>query len=243
MRKTKREQTSQLVLGGVSIEIKRRLVKRLRISVYPPDGRVQVVAPFLTSEAYLQSLITEKLSWIKAKQALLSSGDAQTPLNYSDGETHYFLGHPYQLQVLTHKGAPVVCIRSEKTLALYMRGDSSGEARGKVLDNWYRSQLQVLIPVLLDKWQPEIGVAAREWGIRRMKTRWGTCNITAKRIWLNLELAKKPFDCLEYVVVHELVHLLERNHNARFWSLVGQFLPDWRARKALLNQRGKMDQL
>lgn len=237
MRKAKREQTSQLVIDGVSIEVKRRLVKRLRISVYPPDGRVQVVAPFLTSDAYLNSLITEKLSWIKAKQALLSTGDVLEPLNYSNGETHYFLGHPYQLQVVPKKGAPAVCIRSEKTLALYIREDSSGEARGKALDAWYRSQLQVLMPLLLDKWQPEIGVTAREWGIRRMKTRWGTCNITAKRIWLNLELAKKPFDCLEYVVVHELVHLLERNHNTRFWGLVGQFLPDWRVRKALLNQR------
>lgn len=237
MRKTTKQQISRLSVEGVEMELIRRPVKRLRISVYPPDGRVRVVAPFPLSDAFLQATITDKLPWIKEKQVQLTQTVAITPAAYTTGETHYFLGHPYQLQVVSHKGPPKVSICNEKTIAIFARESSADTQREKVFLAWYREQLRILIPVLLDKWQPTIGVAVNDWGVKRMKTRWGTCNVTAKRIWLNLELAKEPFDCLEYVVVHELVHLLERSHNARFWAFMSTFLPDWRERKNLLNKK------
>ncbi len=223
---------------GLELEVVRRAVKNLRISVYPPDGRVRVVVPLRAGEAFWQAAVRSKLEWIRQKQQLLAHGqsDAHTPL-YCSGETHFFLGHPYCLQVQNHAGPAKVCIRNERVLDFFVREGWADAQREKAFLGWYREQLRVLVPLLLDKWQPVLGVAAREWGIKRMKTRWGTCNVTARRIWLNLELAKKPFACLEYVVVHELVHLLERSHNARFWGLMDRFLPDWRESKAQLNKR------
>ena len=222
----------------VELEVARRAVKNLRISVYPPDGRVRVVVPLQAGEAFWRSAVQAKLNWIRQKQRLLAHGRTDSPLpRYCTGETHYFLGHPYCLQVQAHKGPAQVCVRNERVLDFFIRESWADAQREKAFLDWYRAQLRVLVPVLLDKWQPVLGVSAREWGIKRMKTRWGTCNVTARRIWINLELAKKPFACLEYIVVHELVHLLERSHNARFWGLMDRFLPEWRKSKQLLNQK------
>jgi predicted metal-dependent hydrolase len=146
-----------------------------------------------------------------------------------NGESHYFLGQRYRLRVHEHETPARVAVRGVATLDLFVRPGANAEQREAVLLHWYREQLKALVPPLLEKWQPIVGVQARAWGIKKMKTKWGSCNTTAKRLWFNLELAKKPVLCLEYIVVHELVHLLERNHNERFTALMDGFMPNWRA--------------
>lgn len=154
-----------------------------------------------------------------------------------NGESHYFLGKRYRLRVHEHEheAASKVAIRGIAILDLFVRAGADTDQREKVLSRWYREQLKALVPPLMKKWQLLTGVQASEWGIKKMKTKWGSCNTNTGRIWLNLELAKKPVQCLEYIVVHELVHLLERNHTERFSSLMDGFLPDWRARRNQLN--------
>jgi hypothetical protein len=150
------------------------------------------------------------------------------------GESHYFLGQPYTLRVFPQKGPGCVSLQCAPFIDLYVRPGASVLDRQRVLHRWYREELKELVPPLLARWQPVVGVAAAEWGVRMMRTRWGSCNIRARRIWLSLELARKPVECLEYVVVHELTHLLERRHNHRFYGYMDQFLPTWRLARALL---------
>jgi len=151
------------------------------------------------------------------------------------GECHNFLGQPFPLRVIEHSGAGQLILRDDTCLEIRVRPKSTTAQRQAIMQRWYRRQLETLIPPLLARWQPVLGVRVAECRIKRMRTKWGTCNIPARRIWLNLELAKRPAACLEYVVVHELVHLLERYHNRRFQSLMDKFLPQWRLRKYELN--------
>ncbi|CAK0780270.1 conserved hypothetical protein [Gammaproteobacteria bacterium] len=153
-----------------------------------------------------------------------------------DGESHYFLGHCYRLCVHEQAGLPRIAVRGLDTLDLFIHPGTTLERREAIMSGWHREQLKALIPPLLEKWQPILGVRLAEWGVKKMKTRWGSCNITARRIWLNLELVKKPIRCLEYVVVHELTHLLERNHNGHFKALMDKHLPQWRQSREILNQ-------
>jgi predicted metal-dependent hydrolase len=152
------------------------------------------------------------------------------------GETHYFLGRRYRLRVVEHQRTGTVVIRSTSTLELHTRRESDAKARERVLQRWYRQRLRELIPPLLSKWEAILGIRASAWGIKRMKTRWGTCNVAAGRIWLNLELAKKPPSCLEYILVHEIVHLVERHHTDRFRQYMDQFMPQWRMQREELNR-------
>jgi predicted metal-dependent hydrolase len=151
------------------------------------------------------------------------------------GESHYFLGRRYRLRVVEHDGPSRVAVGSASYLELFVRPSAGEEQREMLLQRWYREQLRLLIPPLLEKWEPVLGVKVAEWGIKRMKTRWGSCNTRARRIWLNLELAKKPPQCLEYIVVHEMMHLLERRHNGRFTTLMDEHLPAWRLHRGELS--------
>jgi len=151
------------------------------------------------------------------------------------GETHYFLGCRYRLRVVLHDAPGKVFIRSRSFIDLHVRPGSGSEARARVMQSWYRQQLKTLIPPLLQRWEKRLNIQASDWAIKKMKTKWGTCNADARRIWLNLELAKKPVQCLEYILVHELVHLLERHHNERFISIMNRHLPQWRSHRQLLN--------
>jgi predicted metal-dependent hydrolase len=151
------------------------------------------------------------------------------------GESHYFLGKRYRLRVIKHDGTASVVVRNKSTIELRVRPATSAEQRERVLQRWYRQQLKELIPPLLEKWQAAMGVKVADWRIKKMKTKWGACSAGAGRIWLNLELAKKPVQCLEYLIVHELAHLIERHHNDRFLSLMDQHLPNWRQYRAALN--------
>ena len=151
------------------------------------------------------------------------------------GESHFFLGQRYRLHVVHDHGRAKVIVRNKSTIELYVRRDSNAEKRERVMQRWYREQLKELIPPLLKKWETKLGVHAKQWAIKKMKTKWGACNVEARRVWLNLELAKKPVPCLEYIIVHELVHLLERHHNDTFTALMNKFLLQWRSRRNELN--------
>jgi predicted metal-dependent hydrolase len=226
----------RITVGGLTVEVVRKNIKNLHLGVYPPNGRVRVAAPLVVSDEAVRLAVIGKLGWIKRQQAKFEAQPRQSQREMVNGESHYFLGQRYRLRVLAYTGPPRIRCSGADFLDLFVRPETTVEQRQRVLEDWYREQLRGRIPALLEQWQPVLGVAAAEWGIRKMKTRWGSCNIRARRVWFNLELAKKPARCLEYVVVHELVHLLERNHNARFKALMEQHLPTWRACREELNR-------
>ena len=228
--------THCITIGGLAIEVVRKNIKNLHLGVYPPNGRVRVAAPLVVSDEAVRRAIMGKLAWIKRHQARFAQQIRQEPREIVSGEGHYFMGQRYQLRVMTHAGPP--CVRHNGTdfLDLYVHPDADAEQRLQILQRWYRERLRALIPPMLEQWQKVLAVQVAEWGIKRMKTRWGTCNIAARRIWLNLELIKKPTHCLEYIIVHELTHLIERNHTARFKALMDGYLPHWRLIREELNR-------
>ena len=226
---------SQIRVSGVPVEIVRKGIKNLHLGVYPPHGRVRVAAPLRVSDAAVRLAVVGKLGWIKRQRARFEAQPRQSEREMVSGESHYFLGQRYRLRVVTYEGPAKVIARNKSIIELHVRRESSAEQRERVLQRWYRQQLKELIPPLLEKWQPALGVQADEWAIKKMKTKWGACNVKVRRIWLNLELAKKPVQCLEYIIVHELVHLLERHHNDTFVALMNKFLPQWKSRRSELN--------
>ncbi len=225
-----------ITIGNLTVEVVRKDIKNLHLGVYPPNGRVRVAAPLVISDEAVRLAVIDKLGWIQRQQARFEAQPRQSPREMVNGESHYFMGRRYRLRVIAYTGPPRIHCSGADFLELFVRAEMTVGQRRRVLEDWYREQLRGRIPALLAQWQPVLGVAAAEWGIKKMKTRWGSCNIRARRVWFNLELAKKPAQCLEYVVVHELVHLLERNHNARFKALMDQHLPTWRACREELNR-------
>jgi predicted metal-dependent hydrolase len=225
----------QITVSGLSVEVVRKAIKNLHLGVYPPHGRVRVAAPLAVSDDAVRLAVIGKLAWIKRQQAKFEAQPRQSRREMVRGESHYFLGQRYRLRVIEHHGAGKVLLRNA-SIDLYVRPETSVDQREQVVHRWYRSQLKALIPSLLEKWQLVQGVQVADWGIKKMKTKWGACTIDARRIWINLELAKKPVQCLEYILAHELVHLLERHHNDRFQKLMDQFMPQWRLHREELNR-------
>lgn len=224
-----------IVINDIEIEVIKKKMKNIRLSVHPPDGRVRLAVPEKMGEEEIRIFAISKLSWIKKQKARFYLQEIQIPNQYVSGENHYFFGKPYLLNVLETSGKQYAEINDNKDINLYLRPKSTKEKRERVMIEWYREELKSIIPEYIEKWQPIIGVKVEDWGVKLMKTRWGTCNIQAKRIWINLELAKKNLRCLEYIVVHEMVHLLERKHNDNFRSYMDKFLPSWRRIQAELN--------
>jgi len=219
--------TYSLVVHDLVVTVQKKRVKNINLAIYPPDGRIRISAPLRCSEETISAVIGARLDWIAKKRAAFLARPYQAELAMVTGEMIEFSGQRYPLVVVEKScvgGLRIV----DGTMECTVMPGASTEKKISILHEWYRRQLQSSIPDLLVKWQPIIGVTINEWRIRRMKSRWGSCNIIDRRIWLNLELAKMSTHCLEYVVVHELTHLLERYHNARFWSLLDRFLPDWR---------------
>lgn len=248
----------QITVDGVAVEVTRKRVKHLRLTVYPSDGRVRVSAPLRADDETVRQAIIARLAWIRrhlARSCGRSSGRVTAaPREFVSGETHDFQGVGHLLNVIEHDG-PARVIRRHgdeadhaylqpsllaetrpPVIDLYVRRGSNANRREAVLAAWYRAELKAQIPPLLAKWQPVIGVEAAAWGVKAMRTRWGSCNAAARRIWLNLELAKKAPHLLEYVLVHELVHLLERGHGAAFKAHMDRFLPGWQQMRAELNR-------
>lgn len=221
-------------IDGLEFDITRKNIKHFYIKVYPPQGQVRIICPQkLNNEAICQFTAT-KIDWIRKIQAKFQNQPRKPVLEYISGESCYFKGDRYLLNVIYTKTKPKVEI-VESQLNLYVRYGSIREQREQILTNWYRQQLKAELPELIAKWEQIVKVKVNDWGVKKMKTRWGTCNVTTKKIWLNLELIKQPQHCLEYVVVHELVHLLERYHNQRFWNYMTQFMPGWQQYQAELN--------
>ena len=228
-------ESRNITVNGLTVEVVRKPIKNLHLGVYPPQGRVRVAAPLAVDDEAVRLAVVGKLGWIKRQRAKFQAQPRQSERRMVSGESHYFLGRRYRLRVHETTGALRIALRGTATMDLFVRPGTTVERRERVLHDFYRAELKRLLPELLDKWQPKLGVEARAWGIKRMKTKWGTCNIEVRRIWLNLELAKKPVPCLEYILVHELAHLHERHHNERFTGLLDQHLPQWRTLREELN--------
>lgn len=226
----------QITVNEIVIDVIRKDIKNLHLAVYPPNGRVRIAAPLKVDDDAVRLFAISKLSWIKKNQAKFVNQERQTVRKFISGETHYFKGQRYRLNVINHSGYSKVVLRNKQYIDLYVQKDSTEQQREKVMNNWYRKNLKEQIPALIEKWQKIIGVEVSEWEVKIMKTKWGTCNREAKRIWLNLELAKKSEKCLEYIIVHEMVHLLERNHTDRFVGFMDKFMPQWRIYKDELNR-------
>jgi predicted metal-dependent hydrolase len=225
----------QIVVGGLPVQIVRKAIKNLHLGVYPPNGRVRVAAPLAVSDDAVRLAVVGKLGWIKRQRARFADQPRQSQRELVSGETHHFLGRRYRLAVIDHPGPGHVVLRRRTTLELWVPPGSNASVRDQVLQRWYRDRLRELVPPLLAKWEPILGVHAANWRIRKMKTKWGSCSVDARRIWLNLELVKKPARCLEYLVIHELVHLIERHHNDSFTKMMDKHLPLWRQRRHELN--------
>lgn len=228
--------TRRITVSGIAVEVVRKDIKNLHLGVYPPNGRVRVAAPLVVSDEAVRLAVIDKLAWIRRQKARFAEQPRQSEREMVNGESHYFLGRRYRLRVHEHEAPARVALRGVASLDLFVRPGSSVEQREAVLLRWHREQLKALIPPLLEKWQPVLGVQIAAWGIKKMKTKWGSCNVDARRVWFNLELAKKSSQCLEYIVVHELVHLLERHHNERFTKLMDSFLPPWRQYRDMLSK-------
>ena len=224
----------KLVVSNIEVEVQKKSIKNLHLYVLPPQGSVRVSAPQNMNEDAIRMFVISKISWIKKQQEKFRNQPRQSEREYVSGESVFFGGKRYRLEVIYSNICNNVQIRGDK-LIFQVREASTAEQRANVLNEWYRENIKKEVPGILKKWQRIIGVIAIEWGIKNMKTRWGTCNVGDKRIWLNLQLAKKHPQCLEYIIVHELVHLLEKSHNKNFVAYMDKFLPDWRTIKDELN--------
>ncbi|KKI37488.1 metal-dependent hydrolase [Burkholderia vietnamiensis] len=223
-------------VSGLSVELVRKDIKNLHLGVYPPHGRVRVAVPLSVSDDAVRLAVIGKLGWIRRQQQKFEAQPRQSKREMVSGESHFFLGRRYRIRVVHHEGPATVVLRNMRTMEIKVRPGTTAEQRLKIIERWYREQLKAMVPALLEKWQSLLGVEVTDWGIKKMKTKWGSCSIDAGRIWLNLELAKKPVQCLEYVFVHEMIHLMERHHNDRFTALMDRHLPHWRTYREELNR-------
>lgn len=222
-------------IGTLDVEVHRRSIKNIHLNVLPPNGRVRLSVPLNTSEQAIRLAVVHKLGWIKRQQSDFNEQARQSMREMVNGECHYLWGQKLRLSVKATSGKYSIVQKGKTKLELSVRTNTSLENKLKLLNSFYRSQLQHRLEKLLPLWDERFSVKPNAIGIKKMKTKWGSCNTNTKRIWLNLELAKKPVQCLEFILVHELVHLIERNHNKRFVALMDKHLPDWRERRNLLN--------
>lgn len=225
----------EIRLGDITVEVTQKDIKNVHLSVYPPFGKVKIAAPNRMDLDTIRIYAITKLGWIRKQQTKIKSQKREAPREYLSKESHYYLGKRYLLKIIEQNAAPIVKLK-HNTIEMYIRPDTNTAKRKEILDEWYRAKLKSMIPVIISKWQPVMLVEVKEFGVKKMKTKWGTCNIAAQRIWLNLELAKKPSSCLEYIVVHEMTHLLVRNHNSKFVALMNKFMPNWKEVKEDLNR-------
>lgn len=226
----------QIEISDLTIDVVRKNIKNMHLSVYPPTGRVRIAVPLTVEDEAIKLFAISKLPWIKKHQRNFENQDRQSTRSFAQRESHYFEGRRYLLRVTEHEAPPKVEIKTKTHIDLFVRPNTTIEQRQTLLNEWYRKQLKNQLPALIDKWEKVMGVTVSDWGVKQMKTKWGACNIEQKRIWVNLELAKKPLHCLEYIVVHEMVHLLERHHNSRFLAYIDRFMPKWRLYKEDLNR-------
>ena len=227
---------SLIDVRGIAVDVVRKDIKNLHVGVYPPHGRVRVAAPRHLDDEAVRLAIVSRLGWIRRQRSEFEQQDRQSAREMVTGESHYFQGRRYRLDVVEGDGPVRVRLANNTTIQLRAAANADTKARELALRRWYRQGLREQVPVLLAKWQPRTGVRVAEVRIKKMKTRWGSCRAEAERIWLNLKLAKKPLVCLEYILVHEMIHLLERHHSDRFRELMDEAMPTWRVAREELNR-------
>lgn len=232
---------SEPTVRGIPIEVVYKNIKNLHIGVYPPAGRVRVAAPARLDDDRVRLAVIHRLPWIKRQRQQFQDAARQTPREMVSGESHYVWGRRLRLKVIERPGRAHVEVDGDRLL-LYMPVGSDQAARTNAVQRWQRSELRRSVPPLIEHWEPLVGRSVPQWGIKRMKTKWGSCNRNTGRIWINLELAKKHPHSLEYVVVHEMAHLLEPNHGQRFAKLMDSLMADWRARRDALNSAPLADE-
>lgn len=229
-------QTHHLDISGLRVEIARQRIKHLHLGVYPPDGRVRVAAPLAVDDEAVRLAVVQRLGWIRRQQARFAAQPRESRREMVSGESHQVFGQRRRLRVVEVDAPPQVERVGLTTLRLQVRPGADRDQRERVLQNWYRVELKALIPALLARWQPVLGVEASAWGVKRMKTKWGSCTPASGRIWLNLDLARQRPACIEYVLVHELAHLRVRRHDEQFTALLDHALPSWPSLRSELNQ-------
>lgn len=223
-------------VGTIEVLVWRKKVKNLYLNILPPDGRVRVTVPVHFNDGAIKTFIATKIPWIKKHQKAFKNQARQTPREYVSGESHYFLGKRYILEVIEKNEKPHVYIKNKNRIILICRPGSNKTKKKDIMQAWYRQNLASVLEKYISKWQDKLGVQAENWRIRKMKTKWGSCNPVKRSINFNLELAKQSENCIEYVVVHELLHLIERKHNEKFKSLLDKYLPKWRQYKDQLDR-------
>lgn len=225
---------AEVTIGSITIDLQRKPIKNLHISVLPPEGKVRVSAPMQLSDTAIRMAVVKRLAWIREQQADFAAQPRQSEREMCSGETHYLWGRGYRLDVCVSSSASVKLKGGR--IVITSKAEIPAEKRQLILQDWYRQVLRKRLVPLMQQWQERIGVTPSFVGIKRMKTKWGSCNPNTGRIWLNLELVKKPPECLEFIIVHELIHLLERHHNERFNTLMRQHLPKWAEHRRTLNR-------
>jgi predicted metal-dependent hydrolase len=226
--------SAYLTIRGINVDVVYKDIKNLHIGVYPPVGRVRVAAPRRLDEEQIRLAVIRRLPWIKRQREQLRAAERQSEREMVTGESHFVWGRRHRLKVIERPGRAHIEVAGDRLL-LYVPAGMDVEQRRALLDRWYRTQLRAAVPALIAKWEPFIQVSVPRWSVRRMKTKWGSCNRESGHIWFNVELAKKHPDSLEYIVVHEMAHHLERSHGERFTTLMDGFMPDWRRRRDRLN--------
>lgn len=223
-----------LTVSGINVDVVYKDIKNMHISVYPPVGRVRVAAPHRLDEDAIRLAVVQRLPWIRKQREQLQAAERQSEREMVSGESHYVWGQRLRLTLVETAGRPSIDVAGAKLL-VSASASMDDIHRRKILESWYRRQIKAAIPPLIEMWEPIIGRKVNGWTVRRMKTKWGTCNPDTANLWFNIELAKKQPACLEYIVVHEMTHLLERTHNDRFVDLMDKNLPNWRAVRDELN--------
>lgn len=226
----------EIIISNLNTEVDKKSIKNMYIKVLPPDGKVVITVPKTVNDDIIRMFVISKINWIKNQKEKFENQSRQTKRQYITGESYYLWGRRYRLDVQYVKSRNNIILVGEKII-LEIKKESTIEQRAKVLNEWYRQQLKEKIPIVLKKCENIVGIKASDCRIKNMKTKWGTCNIEKGRIWINLQLVKKIPRCLEYVIIHELVHLLERHHNERFYRFMDLYYPDWRVTKDILNQQ------
>jgi predicted metal-dependent hydrolase len=226
---------TQLKLGDIAVDVVLKDIKNVHLSVYPPTGRIRISAPKRLSLDTIRVFAISKLGWIKQQQKKLREQERETPREYLNRESHYVWGKRYLLKIVAEHGTPRIELKHNK-MVLTVRPTAGDETKEAIVARWYREQIKAAVPGLISKWEPLVGVKLKRVFVREMKTKWGSCNPQQASIRLNTDLAKKPLECLEYIVVHEMIHVLESTHNARFIDLMDRLMPQWRLRRMQLNQ-------
>ena len=227
--------STKLQLGEIAVDVVKKNIKNIHLSVYPPTGKVRISAPLRMELDTIRVFAISKLGWIKQQQKKLRAQERENPREYLDRESHYVWGKRYLLKVVENDAAPQVALRHSQIL-LKIRPETGDDKREAILDQWYRDQIKLAVPPLIAKWEPLMGVNVERFFVQRMKTKWGSSNPTRHTIRLNTDLAKKPRECLEYIVVHEMVHFLAPTHNSRFIALMDRFMPAWQMYRQTLNR-------